>query len=486
MSLYKYTKYNILIGTDWNDYMDNVLIKLNSDSLLYMQVYNYFKKEIESGALSEGERLPSIRGLANSLSVSKITVEKAYDQLFSEGYIQSNNRARYTVNQLENVKWEYVNTSPVPIYQTSFRPDKTRYDFSSAKMDEDGFDFSLWRRYLYRGLDNTDKLMRYGNPKGEPELRNEIIKYIHRSRGVTANAKNIIVGPSAQSLLSTLCNIMKPENKKIAFEDPGFRHGRQVFLDYGYEVVPIDMRQNGINMNTLQNSDASMVYVSPSHQFPTGLIMSIGKRNKLLSWAEETNSLIIEDDYDSEFRYYGNPIPALKGLDRSGNVIYIGSFSKMIPPSIRISYMLIPDSLLESFNIKSRVYNQSASTLEQLALAKFMSDGNLDRQIRRLRKIYQEKREVFLKAITNTFGDQVNIQNSDSGLFIVMDLKTTLSAKEIKKTAFQKGCKVALMQDYSMTNINNESYKRLILYFSSIPINEISYAVKQLKEAWIK
>ncbi len=464
------------------------LITLNSKKItpLYIQLYHYFKTEIESNRLRQFEKLPSIRGLSKSLSISKITVEKAYQQLASEGYIENSDRSRYTVNPLEDVIGK---TTPSIVEATGNQTtaiiynNKVRYDFSSGEMDIEGFDFSLWKRYISKVFLQKERLVGYGSSKGEEELRSEIAKYVHKSRGVSTDKSQIIISAGVQNLLSILCSILKLSHNSIAFEEPGFKNGRRIFADHAFAIKPIKMQTDGINMEALADSGENLVYVSPSHQFPTGYIMPIGRRNQLLNWAQTRNGTIIEDDYDSEFRYYGRPIPALKGLDTSENVVYLGSFSKIMPPSIRISYMILPEKLLESYHQKASLYNQAASTLEQLALAQFMSDGHLERQIRRLRKLYYDKRQLFFTAIRNILGDHVVINENESGLHTLLTIKSELPARELVKRAQQLGCRVAPIEDYYW-EVAPQKLPQIILYFSKIPATEITSAITLLKEAW--
>jgi GntR family transcriptional regulator/MocR family aminotransferase len=482
--LLKYTEFIFLIGTVGGN-MDLIVLDSKRKEPLYIQLYMHFKAEIEKGVLKESEKLPSIRGLSKNLSISKITVEKAYQQLMSEGYIENYNRSRYTVNKLEEITLK----TPAAIIVTQYNrkeereDDKILYDFASGEMDIDGFDFSLWKRYISKTFLQKERLVGYGNIKGEEELRQEIAKYIQHSRGVYAYKEQIIIGAGVQSLLSMLCSMLKLENNSIAFEEPGFKNGRRIFADNDFTIMPIKMKKNGIDMTDLVQSGARLAYVSPSHQFPTGYIMSIGKRNQLLNWAEEKDGIIIEDDYDSEFRYFGRPIPALKGLDNRGKVVYLGSFSKVIPPSIRVSYMVLPEKFLTIYQKKSSLYNQTASTIEQLALAQFMADGHLDRQIRRLRKLYFEKRKTFLAGIKNILGDHVEINENESGLHIILSLKSELPAEELSAKALEQGCRVAPVQDYYL-EASPEKLPQVLLYFSKIPIHELENGIKRLKDAW--
>lgn len=465
--------------------MDLIILDSKSKEPLYIQLYMQFKSAIEKGELKESEKLPSIRGLSKSLSISKITVEKAYQQLMSEGYIENYNRSRYTVNKLEEITLKTPTSLIVNQYDNKVEreEDKILYDFANGDMDIDGFDFSLWKRYISKAFLQKERLVGYGNIKGEEELRKEIAKYIHQSRGVYAYKEQIIIGAGVQSLLSMLCSMLKLENNSIAFEEPGFKNGRRIFADNDFTIMPIKMNKDGIDIKDLVFSGARLVYVSPSHQFPTGYIMPIGKRNQLLNWAEQRDGIIIEDDYDSEFRYFGRPIPALKGLDNRGKVVYLGSFSKVIPPSIRVSYMVLPEKFLTIYQQKSSLYNQTASTIEQLALAQFMTDGHLERQIRRLRKLYYEKWKLFLAGIKNIFGDKVEINENESGLHVILSLKSELQAKELAAKALDQGCRVAPVEDYYL-EVSPEKLPQVLLYFSKIPTHELEDGIRRLNDAW--
>ena len=466
--------------------MNLIILESKKITPLYIQLYNYFKAEIEENRLSQGEKLPSIRGLGKSLSVSKITVEKAYQQLVSEGYIENSDRSRYTVNKLDDLIGKIA--PPLidnPSNNKAIKEQhKVLYDFSSGEMDIDGFDFSLWKRYISKAFMHKERLVSYGNIKGEEELREEVAKYIQKSRGVYTHSSQIIIGAGVQNLLSILCSILKLENNSIAFEEPGFKNGRRIFADHDFKIKPIKMKKDGIDMEELAESGERLVYVSPSHQFPTGYIMPIGRRNQLLNWAKAKNGTIIEDDYDSEFRYYGRPIPALKGLDTRGNVVYLGSFSKVIPPSIRISYMVLPEKFLTIYQSKSSLYNQAASTIEQLALAQFMADGHLERQIRKLRKLYYEKSRLFFDAIKNILGENVELNENESGLHTILTIKTKLQARELVERALEHGCRVAPVEDYYW-EVAPEKLPQIILYFSKIPASEMKAAIERLKEAWL-
>ena len=458
-----------------------VLLDHGSKDPLYMQIYRHFRIEIEKGNLKEDAKIPSIRDLADNLSVSKITVEKAYQQLLCEGYIKSGNRARYSVSKFVESDWP-VSAPRAVAPSEDLEPTPIKYDLASGEMDIHGFDFLLWKRYINKAFTDQNRLMRYGDLQGEAELRRQIVSYV-RSRGVNCRHEQVIVGPGVQSLFNVLASILKPYHDGIAFEEPGFKMGRRIWEDRGFRIIPVSLSHEGIDTAELADSGARLVYVTPSHQFPTGYIMPISERTRLLNWAVQTGATIIEDDYDSEFRYFGRPLPALKGLDAEGSVIYMGAFSKVIPPSIRISYMVLPDPLLEIYRQRAPLYNQATSTLEQLALAHYMADGHLERQIRRLRKLYNEKHALFLDNIRTQFGNLVEINETESGLHMVLTVKSALTPKELYDSALAKGCRIALLQDYYLGEAPM-SPSQIILYFSKIPAAEIPTAIQALREAW--
>jgi len=463
--------------------MESIIINLSDSKPLYIQIYEHIRNGIINGDYRKNEPLPSIRGLAKALSVSKITVEKAYDQLCSEGYIVGRERSRYYVAELSELTFfrpESVKSKKTP--DTLDSKKEYIFDFASGEMDSEGFDFALWRRYMGRAFSDVPRLMKYGDPSGEAELRREIAKYLNHSRGVVTEPSNIIVGANTQVLIAQLCTLLNAEKDIIAFENPGFKNGRRIFTDYGYKVLPISSENEGIDIDELKKSSAKAAYVSPSHQFPTGQIMPAPKRLALLKWAAESGAYVIEDDYDSEFRYYGNPIPAMKGMDTKDRVIYVGSFSKIIPPSIRISYMVLPENLLNAFKERISHYNQTASATEQLTLALYMADGQLERQIRRLRNIYSEKRRIFISELSRAFGAEGEIHDNGSGLFVIFEVKTDKTKEEIKAAAEKNKIRLSFLSDFYMGNSPEKSGKRLLLYFSSVKASDMEKAANLLKK----
>lgn len=451
---------------------------------LYIQLYQQLKAAIEQIRLPAGARLPSIRKLAITLGISKTTVEKAYQQLVSEGYIDSRERSRYIVNTIAaDCSQQRPLQPPVAISSLETVDAQIRYDLASGEMDAAGFDFMLWKRCINKVFVDKERLLSYGNNAGEIELRQQIAAYLYQSRGVTAAWQQIIIGAGGQNLLHTVASLLQTEHHQIAFEDPGFKTGRQLMADHDFISVPLQLNPDGLDVRGLYRQAVRLVYVSPSHQFPTGQVMTIGQRNQLLHWADQTGGLIIEDDYDSEFRYQGRPIPALKGLDRGQHVIYLGSFSKVLPPSIRISYMILPDDLLRRYQQQSFLYKQTASSVEQLALARYMAEGQFERQIRRLRKHYQEKGQQFFQTLTQIFGDRIVVNQTDSGIYTIIQVNSALNSAQLVERALKAGCRVIAAEEFYLQPPVSQR-PQIMLYFSKIAAADITAAITALQAAW--
>lgn len=461
--------------------------KLNksSTSPLYRQLYEHLKREIVSGLLKKDARLPSIRKLSEYLDLSRTTVEAAYQQLVAEGYIFSKPQAGYYVNALEDSRYGKRASSFYSTQKEEIQEPVIKYDFKSDRLDKDSFDFMLWKRYINKALEEKDRFLTYGFAQGEYELRREITRYVHESRGVICVPSQIVIGAGVQSLLNIICGLLRTASNNIGFEEPGFRQARQVFRDHGFLITPISLNKDGIDVRELSQSTAGAVYVSPSHQFPMGSTMPINKRIQLLNWAHDNKTLIIEDDYDSELRYYGRPIPSLQGLDQGNNVIYLGTFSKLLLPSLRISFMVLPPGLLALYEERKNQYNQTSSKIEQLALARFMKDGQLERQIRRLRKIYARKNQVLTEAIDRIMKKQARIIGGESGLYILLEIAALATSEELAARALTEGIRVMPVSNYFMEGKQN--YRpQVLLSFAGIPLEDIKPAVELLNKCWFR
>ena len=378
--------------------MNELTINLQSKSNipLYEQIYSYIKKDIQSGRIQSGEKLPSTRSLSRYLEVSRSTVELAYEQLLSEGYVESEPYRGFFVAQIEELY--QLKQSPKRIPGGSVREEKRySYDFTPNGVDLNSFPYNAWRK-LSRDclMDDRAEMFRLGEPQGEYGLREAICDYLHQARGVNCQPEQIIVGAGNDYLLMLLTTVIGHEHK-VALENPTYKQAYRLFKNLSYEVCTVDMDSRGMDITKLTESNADIAFVMPSHQYPLGIVMPIKRRLALLKWAnEQEGRYIIEDDYDSEFRYKGKPIPALQGYDSCDKVIYMGTFSKSIAPAIRMSYMVLPKSLLVLYQEKSSFLNSTVSKVDQLILQKFIEEGYYERHLNKTRALYKSRHDTLL------------------------------------------------------------------------------------------
>lgn len=465
--------------------MNELTIPIDSNSKIhiYEQIYNYIKNEILEGRLTQGERLPSSRALALHLQISRSTVNLAYDQLLAEGYIEAVAYKGYFVSKIEKPlrleKADENNTAGV------VEEKKYQFHFTSNGIDMKEFPYRTWQRITKEVLnDESKELFALGKPQGDLELRQTIAQYLFAARGVICSPKQIVIGAGNDYLLILLQMLL---NKKsvIAFENPTYTKAYRIMESLGFGVRLIGMDENGINMEELENSGADIAYVMPSHQFPTGIVTSVGRRNELLKWAsEEKQRYLIEDDYDSEFRYRGKPIPALQGMDHNGNVIYIGTFSKAIAPAIRVSYMVLPESLMQEYEKRGKLVSSTVSRIDQKILNEFIRCGAFERHLNRMRKIYKGKHDVLLDSLKG-FRKKFKIQGDHAGSHILLCAKYDVKEQWLKEQAEEKGIKIYCLSDYV---IENEGYKKrpatVILGYAGMEIEDIEKGIIALKEAW--
>lgn len=362
-------------------YNEKTKTELNNTELsLYMRVYSYYRELIVSGQLTKGERLPSVRGCAKLLKMSRNTVETAYFMLAADGYIYSKPQSGYYV---VGVPGENEKKDKKRIERP--RQKYIKFDFSTKAVDRDAFDLTLWQRYIKSALRQEDRLRSYGEPQGEYELRSVLCEYAQRNRNVICSPGDIVVGAGTQSLLQLLCPLLLSA-KTVSVPDPSFSRSARIFGDYGFELH-------------YRDKDADIIYVAPSHMNKSAQTMSIERRLELLDYTSKSGAIIVEDDYESEFQYLHRPVPALQSLAGGRGVVYLGTFSRLLLPSIRISYMVLPSGLAGEYQKRADDYNQTASKAEQIALCQFIRDGHLEAQTRRLRRLYEAKTERLYEAL---------------------------------------------------------------------------------------
>lgn len=461
----------------------------SKDIPLYIQLYEYIKTEIQNDKIKPGTKLPSKRKLSQHLKISQNTIQSAYEQLCSEGYAESRPRKGIFITKIDNDLFKLsISTKEDKIINSSAclpANSETIIDFNYGSIDAESFPFATWRKLTFQSLfpENSD-ILALGDPQGDINLRKEISDYIFQSRGVKCSPKQIVLGAGTQILLTLLCMILG-KNHIYAFENPGFNRARHVFTDQGINVIPIYLDEYGISIKELRQSCAKVVYVTPSHQFPSGVVMPVSRRLELLKWCREEDSFIIEDDYDSEFRYIGKPIPSLQCLDDTGRVIYMGTFSKSLIPSVRINYVVLPQELLNIYNDKFKIYNQTVSRLHQDTLYKFMRQGYWSRHLNKMRTVYRKKHTVLIAAINKYLNNTVKVKiiGESSGLHILLQIENGMSENQLITSAMDMDVKVYPTSVYYYKHNKNE-IPCIMLGFGALSEDQINLGIKTLKRAW--
>lgn len=454
-------------------------LKKTKNVPLYAQLYEYFKVEIQNGQIKAGMKLPSKRKLAAHFGIGLNTVDTAYQQLIAEGYVESRVRKGYFVADIDPI---FPVTEQVASAE-SISPCKTnRIDFNHGSVDMDSFPHSVWKKCLNKTLYLQEReLFISGDPQGEPGLRAEIAAYLFQSRGVRCLPDQIIMGAGTQYMIHLL-RLLLGKKHVFGMEDPGFHRVREVLKVEGAEMRFIPCDESGLSVESLKESDADIAYVTPSHQFPLGMVMPISRRVELLKWAMQNNGYIIEDDYDGEFRHAGRPIPSLQGLDPSGRVIYLGTFSKSLIPTIRVSYMILPPELAKLYHKKMQGYKQTISKMVQETVCVFIKDGHWERHLNRMRILYRKKNQVLLAALEENFPDGVKVIGEKSGLHILVQVTLNKSETELIQSAEKEGVKVYPTSVYHSKKINDPT---ILMGYGGLSEKEIKEGIRLLKKAWL-
>lgn len=414
----------------------------------YEELYNLIKKDILTEQLLPGAKLPSVRKASDFYGVSRTTVQNAYFSLAADGFIISEPQSGYYIAYRKAKKTDK---------KQSIGKKKTEYDFKSGNADKNSFEFNLWRRYMKNALRQDEKLLSYGEVQGEYELRDVLSDYIREKRNVISSPNRIVIGTGHQSLLGILCSLIDEKNT-VSFPDKSFIQGASLFGDYGFDVK-------------YRYKDAGIIYVSPSHMNKEGDVMPNKRRMELVEYSSKNKSLIIEDDYESDFQYNNVPAPSLHALAGGENVVYISSFSNLLLPSIRISFMVLTEELAEKYEKEIYKYTQTAGKTEQIALAQYIRDGHLKSQIRKTRRFYTAKTKAFAALLSEEF-ENAEIEISENALKIIMSIPFN---KPIN-TFEENGISVLI-----------ESYKngivKIILNPSAIQQNMFKSAIAALKKA---
>lgn len=454
---------------------------------LYRQLYAHIRNLIQNGVLQSGAKLPSIRSLMQQLSISKTTIETAYHMLLEEGFVISKERSGLVVVG-PLAAHSAASAADLDRSQQAAHPDRplresvqeSVVDFSLLTVDRDIFPLRLWKSIMGESLSiNSGAIHQYGDAQGEYELRESLARYLHQSRGAVCSPEQIVIGSGISYSFQLLARLLD-DHTVTGIERPGIAQVRQAFSQNGFELVPIDLLEDGRLEHELQRQDIRMLYVTPSHR-PTGDPLPYGIRRQMLEWAYANKGYIIEDDYDGELRLYGKPIPALQGLDKEGAVIYIGTFSKIFTPALRLNYMVLPLHLAHKLQGLDHALSPP-SRIDQWAMQLFIARGHWYRHLRRMRKIYRKKHEAFVALLKEHMPDKVRIEGSKSGLHIELSLASPLSADRFIELALGKGVRVYGSPDAQLRS--SPGNPKLYLGFGGVTLQEMEWGVKLLREAW--
>ena len=413
---------------------------------LYEYLYQCIRRDILSGALAAGERLPSKRSLAEHLHLSVITVEGAYQQLEAEGYVYTLPRRGFFVSPVER-------TAPVPATPPSApEPEERswRLDLKRNQVDRSRFPVSTWARLARRVLsEDGEALLRPVPHQGLPALRRAIADDLRDFRGMAVDPAQILVGAGAEYLYLLLAQLLG-RDAVIAVEDPGYPKIRQVYGSLGVPCRPVPLDSQGMDLAALAASGAAVAHLSPAHHYPTGLVTPIGRRQALLRWAETSGGYIIEDDYDSELRFTGRPIPTLQSIDRGGRVLYMNTFSQTISPSMRLGFVVLPPALLAEYRRRLDFYACTVPALEQHVLALFLSEGHYERHLSRMRKEYRLRRDAVLEAFrSSSFASRITLSEQGAGLHFLLRLKTSRSDEDLRRRGEALGVRLGFLSEYA-------------------------------------
>ncbi len=454
----------------------------NAQGPMYLHMYKCIKNDILSGKLKPKEKLPSKRAFARNNGISIITIQNAYEQLISEGYVYTLPKKGYYVANLDKMQGVAVDAKvdydiKIPVKE------EFECDLSSNRVNPDNFPFSIWTRISRNVMANRkEELMQISPTAGVMELREAIADHLKSFRGMLVDPNQIIIGSGTEYLYSLIVQLLG-RDKKYVIENPGYKKLADVYSKQEIEYRYAELDDSGITSKALAGSGADVAHICPNHHFPTGITMPASRRYEVLSWANEKDGrYIIEDDYDSEFRVTGKPIPPLFSIDACEKVIYMNTFSKSLSPTIRISYMILPVHLANLFYKNMSFYSCTVSNFEQYTLAGFIAQGYLEKHINRMRLYYTKQRRRLMEIIERSdLRDVCTIKENDSGLHFLISLDTKRPDKEIEKRLAAKGIKIKALSDYYFTDEGSKQHLFIINY-SNLDESKIRKTLKDIKK----
>ena len=412
----------------------------------YDYLYRCIKEDILSGRLKAGEKLPSKRTLATHLNTAVVTVENAYAQLEAEGYLNAREKRGYFVNPVETGP---VRENPAEAREKNREQREWRLDLRGTGSGTEGFPFSVWARLMRRILTERGAELLQATPhNGVYPLRQAIARHLYQFRGISAAPEQIVVGAGTEYLYNLIVQLLG-RDLLYRVEDPGYSKAARIYGLNGAGCIPLPMDSRGVRPQEVEERGVQILHISPNHQFPTGTVTPILRRQALLRWAEEQRGYIIEDDYDSEFRFTGRPIPAMKSIDAAGRVIYMNTFSRSLAPSLRVSYMVLPPSLMEEYPRRLGFYSCTVPAMEQYTLASFLEEGYFESHVNRMRVFYRNRRDEVLAAIGQSpLSGRCRVLGEEAGLHFLLELETEREDSWLSREMEARGVRLSFLTDY--------------------------------------
>lgn len=451
-------------------------------SPLYQQLYEQLRQQIMEGIFPMGRKLPPTRELAAEYHLSRNTVIQAYQQLAVEGYVRSAAGSGYYVEDLSLFHGFYRSEQPKGTPHVPAEKSDGLFDFHYGNLDYNCYQSKAWRRCLLDAYDRMafQNTVSYCDPQGLPELRQELANYLHFSRGVRCCADQVILTSGHQYSLSLLARLFSGGNWKFAMEEPGYNGTRIVMQQYGFSPIPIPLEQDGISVAETEHLSHTLLYITPSHQFPMGSVLPITKRLALLQWAAKSDSYILEDDYDSELRYHSLPVPSLQSIDGNGRAIYMGTFSKSLSPDLRIAYIVLPEQLLERYRTSFPHSNCGVPSLLQYALMQFLHSGEYQKHINAMRTHYQKKHDYILNFFKENLTEQASLSGSDAGLHFILTLQKDFGGNNTIKEFAENKVKIYPVSPF-WANQSDCPVNQFLLGYGSIPLMELPLAMAGIR-----
>lgn len=478
-------------------------LKESGSESLYKQLYGELRNAILDGRLRPGEKLPSTRQLSESLGISRTTVAQGYDQLLAEGYLETRRGSGTFVSEqlpdhlLECRSLGSESRIEATHYQLSGYGKRVAQEQEPAPTELEGFinfrygcpalsmlPWKLWKSLLMKHSQPSLELLDYSDDRsGYSPLRQALARHLSRARAIQCSSDQVIIVNGAQQALDLCARLLITPGDQVIIEEPAYTGARKILFTAGAKLAPVAVDHSGLVTAALpceRDGAYKLAYVTPSHQFPTGAVMSLPRRIELLDWARKHNVLVVEDDYDSEYRYSGRPIPSLQGLDNGGFVIYIGTFSKVLFPALRIAYLIVPKALVRVFSRAKWLADRQCPILEQCVLAEFIADGHLERHIRRMRTYYDGLRTALVLALKKHLGERISILGDSAGLHIMVRLSSSLANDEIIRRCMAEG---VIISDARTFYQGSGGVGEFLLGYGNLTVKEIGDGVRRLARA---